>query len=95
MTARRGSPVAIRRGRLTLLLCAVQFLDVANSSIMYVALPPMRRDRGSSVQNLRRAQADYLVTYGGCRWWSARGRGREAHRERLLPHPQRRAWPGP
>ena len=66
MTAKRGSFVAARRGRLTLLLSrAAQFLDVANSSIMNVALPSIRRGRGFPVQNLQRALSGYLVTYGG------------------------------
>jgi hypothetical protein len=95
VTARRGSPVAARHGRLTLLLCAVQFLGVASSSVTYVALPPIRRDRGSSVQHLQRALAGYLITRRGCRWWPAPGRRREHARKRLLPHPRRRAWPGP
>jgi hypothetical protein len=51
VTAQHGSFLATRRGRLTLLLlCAVQFLDVADSSIMNVALPSIRRDLGFSVQ---------------------------------------------
>ncbi len=52
MTTQNGSLLATRRGGLTLLLlCAVQFLDVADSSIMNVALPSIRRDLGFSVQN--------------------------------------------
>lgn len=39
MTDRSGSLLATRRGKLLLLLCAVQFLDVVDSSIMNVALP--------------------------------------------------------
>ena len=50
MTTQHGSSLATRRGGLTLLLCAVQFLDVADSSIMN-ALPSIRRDLGFSVQN--------------------------------------------
>jgi EmrB/QacA subfamily drug resistance transporter len=58
--------LATRRGRLTLLLlCAVQFLDVADSSIMNVALPSIRRDLGFSVQGLQWVLSGYLVTYGG------------------------------
>ena len=61
-----GSFLATRRGRLTLLLlCAVQFLDVADSSIMNVALPSIRRDLGFSVGNLQWVLSGYLVTYGG------------------------------
>ena len=45
MTAPPASFLATRRGRLLLLLlCAVQFLDVVDSSIMNVALPSIRRD---------------------------------------------------
>jgi hypothetical protein len=45
MATRAGSLLATRRGRLTLLLpCAIQFLDIANSSIMNVALPSIPRD---------------------------------------------------
>ena len=66
MTARNGSFLAARRGGLILLLlCAVQFLDVADSSIMNVALPSIRRDLGFSVQNLQWVLSGYLVTYGG------------------------------
>ena len=66
MTTQPGSFLVTRRGRLTLLLlCAVQFLDVADSSIMNVALPSIRRDLGFSVQNLQWVLSGYLVTYGG------------------------------
>jgi EmrB/QacA subfamily drug resistance transporter len=61
-----GSFLATRRGKLTLLLlCAVQFLDIVDSSIMNVALPSIRRDLGFSVQNLQWVLSGYLVTYGG------------------------------
>jgi hypothetical protein len=67
VTTQHGSFLATRRGRLILLLlCAVQFLDVADSSIMNVALPSIRRDLGFSVQNLQWVLSGYLVTYGGC-----------------------------
>ena len=66
MTTQHGSFLATRRGRhILLLLCAVQFLDVADSSIMNVALPSIRRDQGFSVQNLQWVLSGYLVTYGG------------------------------
>ena len=66
MTAPPDSFLATRRGRLTLLLvCAVQFLDVADSSIVNVALPSVRRDLGFSAQNLQWVLSGYLVTYGG------------------------------
>src|SRR6185437_4144071 len=66
VTAQPGSVLDTRRGRLVLLLlCAVQFLDVVDSSIMNVALPSIRRDLGFSVQSLQWVLSGYLVTYGG------------------------------
>jgi MFS family permease len=66
VTARSASPLATRRGKLLLLLlCAVQFLDVVDSSIMNVALPSIRRDLGFSAQDLQWVLSGYLVTYGG------------------------------
>jgi Major Facilitator Superfamily len=66
VTAPPVSFLATRRGKLTLLLlCAVQFLDVVDSSIMNVALPSIRRDLGFSVQGLQWVLSGYLVTYGG------------------------------
>jgi MFS family permease len=66
VTAPPASFLATPRGRLTLLLlCAVQFLDVADSSIMNVALPSIRRDLGFSAQGLQWVLSGYLVTYGG------------------------------
>jgi len=63
VTTQHGSFLATRRGRLTLLLlCAVQFLDVADSSIMNVALPSIRRDLGFSAQNLQWVLSAYLIT---------------------------------
>ena len=54
MPARSASLLATRRGKLPLLLlCAVQFLDVVDSSIMNVALPSIRRDLGFSAQGLQ------------------------------------------
>ena len=58
--------LATRRGVLTLLLlCAVQFLDIVDSSIMNVALPSIRSDLGFSQQSLQWVLSGYLVTYGG------------------------------
>jgi len=66
VTDRPASVLATRRGKLLLmLLCAVQFLDVVDSSIMNVALPSIRRDLGFSVENLQWVLSGYLVTYGG------------------------------
>jgi EmrB/QacA subfamily drug resistance transporter len=64
--AQSASLLATRRGKLLLLLlCAVQFLDVVDSSIMNVALPSIRRDLGFSAQSLQWVLSGYLVTYGG------------------------------
>jgi EmrB/QacA subfamily drug resistance transporter len=66
VTVPPDSFLATRRGMLTLLLlCAVQFLDVVDSSIMNVALPSIRRDLGFSAQDLQWVLSGYLVTYGG------------------------------
>jgi MFS family permease len=66
VTIQLSSVLATRRGQLTLLLlCAVQFLDVVDSSIMNVALPSIRRDLGFSVQSLQWVLSGYLLTYGG------------------------------
>jgi EmrB/QacA subfamily drug resistance transporter len=66
VTTPPASFLASRRGRLTLLLLsAVQFLDVADSSIVNVALPSIRRDLGFSVENLQWVLSGYLLTYGG------------------------------
>ena len=66
MPDRADSLLATRRGKLLLLLlCAVQFLDVVDSSIMNVALPSIRRDLHFSAQDLQWVLSGYLVTYGG------------------------------
>lgn len=55
-----------RHGRLTLLLlCAVQFLDVVDSSITNVAFPSIERALHFSQQNLQWVASGYLLTYGG------------------------------
>jgi EmrB/QacA subfamily drug resistance transporter len=55
-----------RRGILTLaLLCAVQFLDIADSAIVNVALPSIQRDLRFSQQNLQWVASGYILTYGG------------------------------
>jgi EmrB/QacA subfamily drug resistance transporter len=62
----QGSFLSTRRGVLTLLLlCAVQFMDIIDSSIMNVALPSIRADLGFSQQLLQWVLSGYLVTYGG------------------------------
>jgi EmrB/QacA subfamily drug resistance transporter len=55
-----------RRGLLTLLLlCAVQFLDVVDSSITNVAFPSIERALDFSQQSLQWVASGYLLTYGG------------------------------
>jgi MFS family permease len=67
-----ASLLATRCGKLPLrLLCAVQFLDVVDSSIMNVALPSIRRDLGFSAQGPRWVLSGYLVTCGACCCWAA------------------------
>jgi EmrB/QacA subfamily drug resistance transporter len=58
--------LSTRRGVYTLLLlCAVQFMDIIDASIMNVALPSIRKDLGFSQQQLQWVLSGYLVTYGG------------------------------
>jgi EmrB/QacA subfamily drug resistance transporter len=60
------SVLSTRRGMLTLvLLCAVQFLDIVDSSIMNVALPSIRQDLGFSQQGLQWVLSGYVLTFGG------------------------------
>jgi EmrB/QacA subfamily drug resistance transporter len=55
-----------RRGIFTLLLlCAVQFLDVVDSSITNVAFPSIERALHFSQQSLQWVASGYLLTYGG------------------------------
>jgi EmrB/QacA subfamily drug resistance transporter len=66
VTSEQGSILSTRRGVYTLLLlCAVQFMDIIDSSIMNVALPSIRTDLGFSQQRLQWVLSGYLVTYGG------------------------------
>ena len=66
MTDQPASMLATRRGKLLLLLlCAVQFLDVVDSSILNVALPSIRSNLHFSAQGLQWVLSGYLVTYGG------------------------------
>jgi EmrB/QacA subfamily drug resistance transporter len=58
--------LSTRTGLLTLvLLCAVQFLDVVDSSIVNVALPSIQRSLHFSQQNLQWVASGYVLTYGG------------------------------
>jgi MFS family permease len=55
-----------RIGAITLLLlCAVQFLDIADTAIVNVALPSIQRSVGFSQQNLQWVASGYILTYGG------------------------------
>jgi EmrB/QacA subfamily drug resistance transporter len=63
-----GSRLALRSrvGALTLLLlCAVQFLDIVDTSIVNVALPSVQRSLHFSQQNLQWVASGYILTYGG------------------------------
>jgi EmrB/QacA subfamily drug resistance transporter len=58
--------LATRRGKLTLaFLCAVAFLDFADTSIVNVALPSIRHDLQFTIQNLQWVLSGYVLTYGG------------------------------
>jgi EmrB/QacA subfamily drug resistance transporter len=55
-----------RLGALTLLLlCAVQFLGIADAAIVNVALPSIQRSLHFSQQNLQWVASGYILTYGG------------------------------
>ena len=63
-----GSRLALRSrlGAITLvLLCAVQFLDIADSAIVNVALPSIQHSLNFSQQNLQWVASGYILTYGG------------------------------
>jgi EmrB/QacA subfamily drug resistance transporter len=58
--------LSTQRGKLTLLLlCFVAFLDFVDASIVNVALPSIRTDLHTSVQNVQWVVSGYLLTYGG------------------------------
>ena len=66
--ASSGQPSALRTrfGVLTLLLlCGIQFMDVADTSIVNVALPSIQHELHFSQQNLQWVASGYLLTYGG------------------------------
>ena len=63
-----GQPSFLRTrwGVLTLLLlCGIQFMDVADTSIVNVALPSIQRSLHFSQQNLQWVASGYILTYGG------------------------------
>jgi MFS family permease len=47
------------------LLCAVQFLDIVDRSIVNVALPSIQHSLNFSQQNLQWVASGYILTYGG------------------------------
>jgi EmrB/QacA subfamily drug resistance transporter len=47
------------------LLCAVQFLDIADAAIVNVTLPSIQHSLGFSQQNLQWVASGYILTYGG------------------------------
>src|SRR5918912_3451259 len=60
------SSLRTRWGVMTLLLlCGIQFMDVADTSIVNVALPSVQHDLHFSQQNLQWVASGYLLTYGG------------------------------
>ena len=64
--SRSESILSTRRGvSILVLLCAVQFLDLLDASIVNVALPSIRDDLGFSQQGLQWVLSGYLLTYGG------------------------------
>ena len=91
------SVLSTRRGVLTLLLlCAVQFMDIIDSSIMNVALPSIRADLGFSPQRLQWVLSGYLVTYGGLLVLGGRAADLLGRRRVLSPVPSyspRARWP--
>ena len=46
------------------LLCGVQFLDIADSAIVNVALPSIQHSLDFSQQNLQWVASGYILTYG-------------------------------
>src|SRR5919197_161173 len=63
---RQPSSLRTRLGVLTLLLlCGIQFMDVADTSIVNVALPSIQHSLHFSQQNLQWVASGYLLTYGG------------------------------
>ncbi len=63
-----GARLALRSrlGLITLvLLCGVQFLDIADSAIVNVALPSIQHSLAFSQQNLQWVASGYILTYGG------------------------------
>ena len=67
-SSQADSRLALRStiGAITLLLlCAVQFLDIADTAIVNVALPSIQHSLNFSQQNLQWVASGYILTYGG------------------------------
>ncbi len=63
-----GARLALRSAlglMILVLLCAVQFLDIADSAIVNVALPSIQHSLNFSQQNLQWVASGYILTYGG------------------------------
>src|ERR687885_1954570 len=83
-----GQPSSLRTrlGVLTLLLlCGIQFMDVADTSIVNVALPSIQHDLHFSQQNLQWVASGYILTYGGFLLLRGGGPGRLGGRRNLPP----------
>src|ERR671930_2274691 len=82
------SSLRTRLGVLTLLLlCAIQFMDVADTSIVNVALPSIQHSLRFSQQNLQWVASGYLLTYGGVLLLGGRAAGPFGRRPGLLVRP--------
>src|ERR1700751_5359953 len=74
-----------RLGAITLALrCAVEFLDIADSAIVNVALPSIQHSLGFSQQNLQWGASGYIPTYGGFLLLGSRLRDPLGRRRMLL-----------
>lgn len=60
-----SAPASGRAGKILLLVCVVQFMDVVDTAILNVALPSIEQDLGFSQQSLQWVVSGYLVSYGG------------------------------
>jgi EmrB/QacA subfamily drug resistance transporter len=65
-TSAPPSSLGTRRGKLTLVLvCAVAFIDLLDTSIVNIALPQISTHLHVTVQSLQWVASAYLLTYGG------------------------------
>src|SRR4029077_11133421 len=68
VTSVTGSRLVLRSrlgASILVLLCGVQFLDIADSAIVNVALPSIQHSLDFSQQNLQWVASGYILTYGG------------------------------